>query len=95
LLIDNVLVDQYTLTSYSPFVLITTDSFSVTTAPHTLTLEGSTDNDHTAFVSNVSLTGSPTPEPATFVQRPVNPLVSNWRRLRRLRFFGFAQRPEL
>jgi PEP-CTERM motif len=66
-LIDNVLVDQYTLASSTPFALITTDSFSVTTGPHTLTLEGTADGDHTAFVSDISLTGSPTPEPATFV----------------------------
>lgn len=66
-LIDNVLVDRYTLTSFTPFALITTDSFSVTTGSHTLTLEGSTDGDHTAFVSDISLTGSPTPEPASFV----------------------------
>lgn len=66
-LIDNVLVDQYTLTSYTPFALITTDSFSVTSGTHTLTLEGSANGDHTAFVSDISLTGSPTPEPASFV----------------------------
>jgi hypothetical protein len=65
-LIDNVLVDQYTLTSYTPFALITTDQFTVTTGSHTLTIEGSTDNDHTAFVSDISVTGSATPEPSTF-----------------------------
>jgi len=66
-LIDNVLVDQYTLTSYTPFAPITTDPFTVSTGSHTLTIEGSTDEDHTAFVSDISLTGSPTPEPATSV----------------------------
>jgi len=66
-LIDNVLIDQYTLTSYTPFELITTDLFTVAAGSHTLTIEGSTDNDHTAFVSDISLTGSPTPEPASFV----------------------------
>ena len=66
-LIDNVLVDQYTLTSYTPFELITTDSFTVSSGSHTLTLEGSTDGDHTAFVSDIFLTGSAAPEPTTFV----------------------------
>ena len=67
-LIDNVLIGgQYTLTRDSPFALTTTDPFSVTTGSHTLTLESSADGDHMAFVSDVSVTGSPTPEPSTFV----------------------------
>jgi hypothetical protein len=66
-LIDNVLVDEYTLTSYSPFALTTTDPFTVTGDSHTLTIEGTADGDHTAFVSDVTLTGSPTPEPSTFL----------------------------
>jgi hypothetical protein len=65
-LIDGFTVDTYTLSSFTPFALITTDSFAVATGTHTLTLEGTADGDHTAFVSDISLTGSPTPEPATF-----------------------------
>ena len=64
-LIDSVVVDQYTLTSNTPFELITTDAFSVTAGSHALTVEGSTDGDHTAFVSDISVSG--TPEPSTFV----------------------------
>ena len=66
-LIDNIAVGQYALSSSTPFSLITTDSFSVAAGAHNLTFAGSAEGDHTAFFSGVSLAGeaAPAPEPAT------------------------------
>jgi hypothetical protein len=64
--IDGSVIGTWSLTSFTPFTLESV-LFSVPTGgTHTLSLNGITPGDHTAFVSGISIT-QPVPEPSTLL----------------------------
>ena len=65
-LIDGNVFGTWALTSFTPFTLETA-SFTVSTdGSHTLEFMGINPGDHTAFLSDVSLAPTATPEPSSF-----------------------------
>jgi hypothetical protein len=64
-LIDGSVIGTWALTSFTPFTLETA-SFTVSTdGSHTLEFMGLNPGDHTAFLSDVSITATATPEPSS------------------------------
>ncbi len=66
-LIDGGVIGTWALTSFTPFTLETA-SFTVSTdGSHTLDFKGLNPGDHTAFLSEVSITPTATPEPSSLL----------------------------
>jgi hypothetical protein len=64
-LLDGNVVGTYHLSSYTPFMPVTLDIGNVSAGPHTLEFEGMTSGDHTAFLTDLSV--SEVPEPASML----------------------------
>ena len=67
-LIDGDVIGTWALTSYTPFTLETAPFTVSADGSHTLEFRGMNYGDHTAFLSDVSITQTgATPEPSSFV----------------------------